>query len=663
MTSKDSDPDALQFGPKSCDQCRRRKIRCDRKSPCSSCTAAGLSCAVSVKRHLREPRSRVLISNAYEQKIETMDERLKSMEKVLTKLAESAALSQTQPCSSSTASIHVDSHSMESTPFAQSQLPSSELLFKTQTINAQAFLERTVIPGQVRHANPVVQLAIVNLRGLVEQESHRPSREYDIQPSFTDSAQTGPALLAIEHIASAAPLLEFAMSAESSIFRYAMMYPSINDFPSVFQRGCEAPDTQSLAEKVILNAGLYYLFIEQEYNDAIGTTQLKAYNHAAALCQHNLETAMRDFPSPLLPDVRNVQALLLLASYAIDQCWPLAAWRLNCMAATLYKGGLIPASNSVGGDAPLSHSGSNLFWQVSTLDKCLSLRLGCDSILEDVRLNFDVPATPDFGGSRSRYLEEVALPRIRITTASLRARVYSQIYSPEALSGSPEEHSNKAVALANECQTLEADIIEIQERADCLMEDSSSFRLANLLFMSSIAQFYALATLVHRVIPPQDGSWALRSSISEKSLESARHSVDHHLTCMKMLGSGQYLRRVYVHWTLMLTPFAPAFVLFCHALEAMDQSSLQMLRFFTNSLRQLTGATEVAGRMFLLCQGMCDVLEACLDDSSWSKERAGLDDVFATLNQTGLEFISNELGGSAPLESVDFYFGNITLPE
>ena len=111
----------------------------------------------------------------------------------------------------------------------------------------------------------------------------------------------------------------------------------------------------------------------------------------------------------------------------------------------------------------------------------------------------------------------------------------------------------------------------------------------------------------------------------------------------------------------MLTPFAPVFVLFCHALETMDMPSLQTLQQSTKSLRQLTGASEVAGRMYLLCQGMCDVLEAWFDNARQSQEQGGFDDAFATLNQTGLDFVANGMGETVPLEPVDFYFGNITL--
>lgn len=103
------------------------------------------------------------------------------------------------------------------------------------------------------------------------------------------------------------------------------------------------------------------------------------------------------------------------------------------------------------------------------------------------------------------------------------------------------------MALAHECQILEKDIFAVQQRAATLAESSSSFEIANLLLMSSLVQFYSLTTLIYRVIPANNAFGAM-GGFSENSLQSARQAIEHHLTCMTMLGSGQYLRKVYVHW-------------------------------------------------------------------------------------------------------------------
>lgn len=111
----------------------------------------------------------------------------------------------------------------------------------------------------------------------------------------------------------------------------------------------------------------------------------------------------------------------------------------------------------------------------------------------------------------------------------------------------------------------------------------------------------------------------------------------------------------------MLTPFAPVFILFCHVLETLDMSDFEVLQNFTSSLRQLTGATEVAGRMFLLCQAMCDVLQACLDDACHSQWESGFNGASEILSQTGLDYLAHGVDGAQPSDPADFYFGTISL--
>ncbi|KAF5509719.1 Maltose fermentation regulatory protein MAL63 [Colletotrichum fructicola] len=56
---------------RSCDQCRSRKIGCDRGSPCSNCVVAKINCTHSaVASNTSTPKQRVLISAQYEKKID-----------------------------------------------------------------------------------------------------------------------------------------------------------------------------------------------------------------------------------------------------------------------------------------------------------------------------------------------------------------------------------------------------------------------------------------------------------------------------------------------------------------------------------------------------------------------------------------------------------------
>ena len=55
----DADKTSNEINPKnqsSCELCQRRKVRCDKGNPCSTCRRAGVKCEVSTRRRL--PRGR-----------------------------------------------------------------------------------------------------------------------------------------------------------------------------------------------------------------------------------------------------------------------------------------------------------------------------------------------------------------------------------------------------------------------------------------------------------------------------------------------------------------------------------------------------------------------------------------------------------------------------
>ncbi|KAI0196374.1 hypothetical protein F4808DRAFT_452749 [Astrocystis sublimbata] len=72
---------------RACDQCRLRKIRCDKETPCSNCRSARRSCSsTGAGQKPKEPRQRVLISSQYERKIDQIEDRLSGIETLLQQL-------------------------------------------------------------------------------------------------------------------------------------------------------------------------------------------------------------------------------------------------------------------------------------------------------------------------------------------------------------------------------------------------------------------------------------------------------------------------------------------------------------------------------------------------------------------------------------------------
>lgn len=58
-----------------CQQCKQRKLRCDKGSPCNSCSAAGLACQIVQRARL--PRGK---SGAKQTQEQSLEARLKQLE-------------------------------------------------------------------------------------------------------------------------------------------------------------------------------------------------------------------------------------------------------------------------------------------------------------------------------------------------------------------------------------------------------------------------------------------------------------------------------------------------------------------------------------------------------------------------------------------------------
>lgn len=58
---------------------------------------------------------------------------------------------------------------------------------------------------------------------------------------------------------------------------------------------------------------------------------------------------------------------------------------------------------------------------------------------------------------------------------------------------------------------------------------------------------------------------------------------------------------------LMLTPFAPFFILFCYVIETSSYEDMRIIQEFVASLEKARDASEAVEKLYRLCQVMCDV--------------------------------------------------------
>jgi hypothetical protein len=78
----------------------------------------------------------------------------------------------------------------------------------------------------------------------------------------------------------------------------------------------------------------------------------------------------------------------------------------------------------------------------------------------------------------------------------------------------------------------------------------------------------------------------------------------HQNAMVQLPNIGEYGKLIYYHWNLLLTPFAPYFVLFCYVIETSSQEDLGILAQFVESLRSARDASETVEKLYRLCQVM-----------------------------------------------------------
>lgn len=274
---------------------------------------------------------------ASEQKMDLIDVRLKSIEDALQKIAASATPSpQRTPPSDLIETGVIGAESYDQPPRDDDQVLNGDHTLKMQSIHASEFLEHAVTNGQVRELNPSIHAALINLRGLMGRQRRRSSHGHDQRFPLQRPVPEGglcrlplPPKAVVDQLlkeitsssissceSSSTPLTSTISDSQPTLFTYNCALSGISDFPTLCETAYTSPETCSHAELTVVNACLYYLFVEQFSQDPAAAHRDK-FQEYALLCQGNLETCIKSFPLFLSSKIKNIQALSLCVSTAL----------------------------------------------------------------------------------------------------------------------------------------------------------------------------------------------------------------------------------------------------------------------------------------------------------------------------------------------------------
>ncbi|KAK0612577.1 hypothetical protein B0T17DRAFT_410286 [Bombardia bombarda] len=634
---------------RACDQCRLRKIRCDKGLPCANCRTANRSCSsTGVAQKPKEPRQRVLISSQYERKIDHFESRLASIERMLRDLTTSLAQNNNNHHRTTPEEANHHSGYQASTAASSTVGDGTDTLYggddeddldtafegnssmAAQTALASEFLENAVTQTHFRDLNPNMQSALSSLKQIARMRHHKTTHEARFAHA-KPLPRSGVRELPMPPMSLVIEMLREMKENPPLTFSLMCAFIAVDEFAEYCRKVYFPAEEYSVATFIIVNAGLCYLFGEKSIPlEGAAEAGLLRHHH---LCRDNLETALASLPMLLPARMENIQALLLGASYAVEISKFTLAYQLNTSAALMCQAlgyHRLPIPNP--DEANPYEARSALFWAAYMLDKGLSLRFGRSSAIQD----YDISMPKSIGQLVNGSDPWKVVLNLWIVHAELMGKVYEQLYSPAALAQPPERRLESARHLIVSLKKLAKDSEELGRQARA---PGSGFKepgpmgvySIKLVLLSDEVSHWSSMTLIYRAIPATPG---LPSSFNPECLEAARRATAAHHECMKLTEANLFVQVAYLHWTILYAPFIPYIVLFCHVIETSDADDLRRMADFVASVAPNCSHSEAIDKLHRVCQVLCNVAQIYVE----AKAQAALQQPDQEMSLAGHDF-------------------------
>ncbi|KAL1296891.1 hypothetical protein AAFC00_004505 [Neodothiora populina] len=598
---------------RACDNCRARKIRCDKATPCSNCSTAKITCHTS-DRPPKEQRQRVLISNQYEQKIDAIEDRLTGIERLLHRLVENQSSQEPKVLSPKTdpreneREHDAGQESIRPEHSATAQFEGESSL-SASTQQAHSTLESLLGHNTNVRNDPDVSAALVALQEM--QQHGWPNRHGSrLRVNRTSNGAAGtpeplpPRSAAMEVIRAVKDTGD-----ETILAWYWYMDFDADKFANDCKRFYDAPEQASVALQVIVHSGLYSMFsghpllIEHSPNktDASGV----AYRVYAERCLANLKNSLLKFPLILAPTIENITALATGSAQSIQAADFSLCWTLTCAGARLCQSLGWHRKNVINQDNPKeARIKKGLFWTIYFNDKCLSLRLGVSSTFQDYDVALEYPEPP----TDPRWVNWGLFAHLALDVATLHGMIYEKLYSPGASTSTVEQRMHAVEDLARQIQDAAAKNEQMLKSPDF---EQFYFKM---LGESNEVLLDCLLTLVYRKMPMANTDPShLSLSLNTYCINAARSAMLSHQKAIRTLQvASKDVWLEYFNWTILNTPFTPFMVIFTNCVNTLSLPDLSLLEDFVSSI--LLGpayeSSDTITRFHRLCDGFAKLAKS-----------------------------------------------------
>ncbi|KAF5552562.1 ATPase [Fusarium phyllophilum] len=558
----------------SCDQCRQRKIKCDRGDPCGPCQRKNIRCSFPTGFKPRAKRQQVLVSDGYESKLDAISQKLDRISLAVDNIVSSPQ----QPQGSSAAHTAISS---QVTPISHASSPScnarkgpekgsefeGDVTLTTQATLATDFLQQFVDSNQPSQTLPEIKNHLDALRKILAGK--------EVAADETRLVDTQRVLSPQEHGGFQLPPVNLAMMAVQKLRESPRLqlfwrpeFYSISQFVEYLMTVYFGKPT--LADLIVAHVGLISLLHEC---DNVETEEVLKNEFAslATLCRQNLESILADLPfnMPCTPDY--IFALFMASSYHLENCRISMSW--NSLAAAVqmcqtlgFTRENLPKPES----REAKQRRAKLIFYIHLCDKMLALRLSRPVLIRDGEITIDFEALePDKGDGPTPIIAKWA------RFCDLQGRIYDILYSPGSMLQPDIQRETNARRLAAEMEQLFQTKSVAEEQLFESIGASIGESQSEVFRRTDKVAYYSMRCLVFRAVKPAS---LTSSAFCDECLEAAKNGLEQHRVCLSMLKNVEaIIFEFYMHWGLMAVPLVPFMVLFCHAIETCDPTHLEPL--------------------------------------------------------------------------------------
>ncbi|KAF2218761.1 hypothetical protein BDZ85DRAFT_65614 [Elsinoe ampelina] len=606
--TKESVTDVAQ--KRACDACRARKVRCDKGSPCSHCKSGGMICRTTTAQ-TGESKSRVIITKQYENKIDRIEDRLKSIERLLQEQSNSGRSSTTYHDRDST-----DASSSPTTMHATESLSIPDATNDTHTRIATGLVENVIGKSSTRLQNSDLAGALESLKEMVAKIDDIPSASGFLASGQSSAFSEASEALSKDEVdrlveTAAGKCIYYQTNWTNTYFAGSiclsfaptLSVPLLRDmWNSVYSTNGQ----NNAVRRVLLYSTLWYL--GNEYSD-LG--QDRAFAARCKDLQHiflmRLDQATNDLKLIMSPTAEATNALVMAASIAVNLCRSRLAQVLSAKAASMVIALGYHRLSTMQNDTEEERQGKILlFWLTYWIDTSFAIRYG------------QVPVIQNYAISVPRMSHDSAIPNTFVEAfghscriGDLQCQVVEQLYSPLAAAVSLEERHRRASKLLDALREswalreqvrndprllFSADLIFVQSSSSILGEVGHPdfrmlFKEADAVIHHSTITLvkHATMTTAHSQSPALD---AARNAlmITVRSWERYKHLP-------------QMIWTAHCGWIILLAPITPFVVVFCQIIAQPQSanSDLDLLANFVATLKEQRRFSEGMIRLHKLC--------------------------------------------------------------